>query len=248
MRVGEIWFETQEGATDELLIKYLFTSEKLSIQVHPDDELAGLQGLARGKDEAWIVLKAEDTANIGLGLREHVDKQTLREAALNGSIEQLLSWHCVSAGDFYYSPAGTIHAIGPGLTLIEVQQNTDITYRLYDYGRPRELHVDMAVAAVHPYPYQSPCRIEQHGNGRTILVHGVKFVVERWKGPHSIFFARAEEPMWIIPIAGVVHVERDSIHAGDVGLLDVECHLRTSQDSDLLIAYPGSKVRKCAKS
>src|SRR5690606_27464023 len=125
--VGEVWFQPPDGSDPDLLVKYLFTSERLSIQVHPDDEAARARGHPRGKDEAWLVLDAEPGATIGLGLIEAIDRDTLRRAALDGSIERLLDWRPVKAGDFFYSRAGTIHAIGPGLTLVEVQQNVDLT-------------------------------------------------------------------------------------------------------------------------
>src|SRR3546814_2738640 len=92
----------------------------------------------RGKDEAWLILAAEPDSTIALGTKRPVGREELRDAALDGSIEDLLDWKPVKAGDFYYSPAGTVHAIGAGITLIEVQQNVDLTYRLYDYGRPRD--------------------------------------------------------------------------------------------------------------
>jgi mannose-6-phosphate isomerase len=178
--IGEIWFE---GAADApLLVKYLFTSDRLSIQVHPDDDAARARGHPRGKDEAWYVLSAEPDAKIGLGLTRRVSPDALRAAALDGSIEHLLDWRPVVAGDFLYSPAGTIHAIGAGIALIEVQQNLDLTYRLYDYGRPRELHLDQAVAVADPAPWAAPAPPREAGPGRTVLAGGGPFSVERWRG------------------------------------------------------------------
>ena len=116
--IGEIWFVEDGDVPAELLVKYLFTSERLSIQVHPDDVAACAIGLPRGKDEAWLVLEAAPDAVIGLGLKHEVSKDELRAAAVDGSIERLIDWRPVSAGDFFYSPAGTIHAIGPGLSLM----------------------------------------------------------------------------------------------------------------------------------
>ena len=135
---------------DALLVKYLFTAERLSIQVHPDDAAPRAGPSARQGRGLVRALDAEPGATIGLGLREPVSREALRAAALDGSIEQLLDWRPVDAGDFFYSPAGTIHAIGGGISLIEIQQNLDLTYRLYDYGRPRELHLDEAMAVATP--------------------------------------------------------------------------------------------------
>jgi mannose-6-phosphate isomerase len=154
--IGEIWFEPTDDA--ELLVKYLFTSERLSIQVHPDDAAARARGYPRGKDEAWFVIDAEPGAVIGLGLTRQVSREQVRQAALDGSIENLLDWRPVAKGDLLYSPAGTVHAIGGGIALIEVQQNVDLTYRLYDYGRPRELHLDEAVAVATPGPWSPPSK------------------------------------------------------------------------------------------
>jgi len=149
--VGEIWFEPPADAP--LLVKYLFTAERLSIQVHPDDAAARARGFPRGKDEAWYILDAEPDARIGLGLTREVSREALRAAALDGSIETLLDWRRVAPGDLLYSPAGTIHAIGGGISLIEIQQNLDLTYRLYDYGRPRALHLEDGIAVAEPGPW-----------------------------------------------------------------------------------------------
>jgi mannose-6-phosphate isomerase len=155
-RIGEIWFETEAGPALPLMIKYLLTNEKLSIQVHPCDAEAQARGLPQGKEECWLVLDAEPGACIGIGTLRPLSADELRTAAQTGAIETLIDWKPVQRGDFYYVPAGTVHAIGAGLSLIEIQQNVDITYRLYDYGRQRELHLDdgVAVSRAIPYPPQ----------------------------------------------------------------------------------------------
>src|SRR4029079_19231988 len=114
-RIGEVWFT---GASDKpLLVKYLFTSERLSIQVHPSDEQARARALPRGKSECWYILDAEPGATLGLGLKLELSPDELRAAALDGSIEQLMDWRAVRAGDFFLVPAGTIHAVGAGISL-----------------------------------------------------------------------------------------------------------------------------------
>src|SRR6266849_1343486 len=129
---AEVWFE---GSSDiPLLVKYIFTTAKLSVQVHPDDAYARSQGSPRGKTEMWHVLSAQPGAKIAAGFREAISEQRLREAALTGEIVDLLAWHEACPGDTFFIPAGTVHAIGEGLTLWEIQQNSDLTYRLYDYG------------------------------------------------------------------------------------------------------------------
>ena len=135
-KIGEVWF-TADSAIP-VLVKFLFTSDKLSVQVHP----AG----AQGKTEMWYILRAEPGAQIALGFREPPSRERMREAAQSGEIESLLRWFPVKPGETYFVPAGTVHAIGAGIALCEIQQNSDITYRLYDYGRPRELHLEQGIA------------------------------------------------------------------------------------------------------
>ena len=119
--VGEVWFDAPEDVP--LLAKYIFTGDRLSIQVHPDDEQARSRGLAHGKSECWYILDAERGATAALGPTREISRDELRSAALDGSIEQIVDWRPVRAGDFYYVPAGTIHAISGGVTLLEFQQN-----------------------------------------------------------------------------------------------------------------------------
>ena len=157
-RIGEIWFEPPPELP-QLLVKYIFTSEKLSVQVHPSDAQTLAAGLGRkGKEECWLIVDAEPGAVLGIGFREALGGEAMRDAALDGGIERLLEWYPVRPGDFFYIPAGTVHAIGAGISLIEVQQNSDITYRLYDYGRPRELHLDEGVAVARGAPYPAHLR------------------------------------------------------------------------------------------
>jgi mannose-6-phosphate isomerase len=140
-KIGEVWFE----ADLPLLVKFIFTSEPLSVQVHPNDDFAAAHENSRGKTEMWYVMRAEPGARLAIGFRESISREHLREAAVSGDIERLLNWIEVEAGDAFFIPAGTVHAIGGGLAICEIQQHSDVTYRLYDYGRPRELHLDQGV-------------------------------------------------------------------------------------------------------
>jgi mannose-6-phosphate isomerase len=146
--IGEAWYLGDEELP--LLVKLIFTSERLSVQVHPADGEDG----PRGKTEMWHILDAEPGATIALGFREPITRERLWEATRTGEVEHLLNWVPVKAGDTYFTRAHTVHAIGAGIVLCEIQQNSDITYRLWDYGRPREIHVDKAVPIcdldVHP--------------------------------------------------------------------------------------------------
>jgi mannose-6-phosphate isomerase len=238
--IGEVWFQTPGDAEPDLLIKYLFTSEKLSIQVHPDDEQAQARGLPRGKDECWLILAAEPDATIAIGTHEAVDGEALRQAALDGSIESLVDWKPVKAGDFFYSPSGTIHAIGAGITVIEVQQNSDTTYRLYDYGRPRELHLDdgIAVSTTGPFvPQPAPGRV---ADDRTILVEGPKFVLERWTPGHRRFALPEGTTGWLIPVSGEGVADGVAFQAGECVTVTGESEVQVEAGGDVLFAYPGT--------
>jgi mannose-6-phosphate isomerase len=129
-----------------LLVKTLFPREKLSVQVHPNDAQAGALGLGRGKTECWYVLSAEPGAELALGFREEISADEIRAAIANGTLEEKLNYLPVKAGDMVFVDAGTVHSIGPGMVVLETQEYSDITYRLYDFGRPRELHVDAGLA------------------------------------------------------------------------------------------------------
>jgi mannose-6-phosphate isomerase len=142
-KIGEVWFEDQPPLP--LLVKFIFTTEKLSVQVHPGDEYARKHHGSRGKTEMWHILAAEPGARIAAGFTQSLTESELREASQSGEIETLLNWIDARPGDTFFIPAGTVHAIGAGLALCEIQQNSDVTYRLYDYGRPRELHLDHGV-------------------------------------------------------------------------------------------------------
>ena len=212
-RIGEIWFEPPPEL-DGLLAKYLFTSERLSVQVHPDD--AAAPPGCTGKDECWLVLDAEPGAQLAVGLREEVSEAKLREAALDGSILDLLAWREAPAGTFVYLPAGTIHAIGGGLSLVEIQQNSDITYRLYDYGRPRELHLDDALAVAHrgPHPAKHWRNVAPDFEG--VLADGPKFALAIGSGmPTAETLRVIDGPALVLPLEGGVTVSAETAKAGE---------------------------------
>ena len=156
-KIGEVWFEAPQLARLPVLVKFIFTSDRLSVQVHPDDAYAREhEGASGGKTEMWYVLRAAPGSKLAAGFMEPVSPERARESAQSGEIEHLLRWWPVEAGQVYFIPAGTVHALGGGITVCEIQQNNPITYRLYDYGRPRELHLekalDVAVFGPHPGP------------------------------------------------------------------------------------------------
>lgn len=151
-KIGEVWF-LREPEPLPLLVKFVFTSEKLSVQVHPGDAYAQAHENSPGKTEMWHVVRAGPDAAIAVGLKREVSREFLRATSLSGEIERLLNWVPVQPGDTIFTPPGTIHAIGPGVVLCEIQQQSDITYRLYDYGRARELHLRKALDVATPGPH-----------------------------------------------------------------------------------------------
>ncbi len=163
-----------------LLIKFLFPRQKLSVQVHPDDEGARLVGEACGKTECWYVARAIEGAQVGVGLRPGINREMFRLAIEANQAEHMLNWLDVRAGEMIYVDAGTVHAVGPDSIIIETQQNCDITYRLYDYGRPRELHLDLGMAAIREKTHAG--RVEpQSVRGHEVLISSPCFIVEKYK-------------------------------------------------------------------
>jgi len=240
--IGEIWFEDASGRDRELLIKYLFTSQKLSVQVHPGDAAAQARGYKRGKDEAWVVLAAEPHSTIGLGLTKSVDADTFRQAALDGSIEQLVDWRPVKPGDVIYSPAGTVHAIGAGLIVMEIQQNLDLTYRLYDYGSDRELHIDDSLAVSLREPYVGIAPPRPIGPNRLVIAENVAFVLERWTLSGGFTIAPGNATIWLLPVQGHATVDGARVELGEAVIVEGAAELRIAPDSLIYVAYPGSKV------
>ena len=136
------------GGDYPLLVKVIQADKTLSVQVHPDDEKAALYEHCRGKTECWYVLSAKEDTELVYGLNGVYNASELRKAIEANSLQDCLRYEKVKAGDFIYIPAGTVHAICGGLRLLEVQQSSDITYRLYDWGRGRECHVEKGIACI----------------------------------------------------------------------------------------------------
>ena len=239
--IGEVWFQQPGDTTPDLLIKYLFTSQPLSVQVHPNDEQAHARGLPRGKDECWNILAASRTSTIALGTKQPQDKDMMRRAAQDGSIEGLLDWKPVKAGDFLYCASDTIHAIGADLTVIEIQQNSETTYRLYDYGSDRELHLEDGMGVADPVPYRPIVSPGNAGDGRFVQVEGPKFVLERWKGGGHAVKLPAGTTGWLVPITGTGEVAGIAWQAGECVTVTGEETVTAGADADLLFAYPGTQ-------
>ena len=170
--------DTASRAASPLLIKMIFAREKLSVQVHPDDRLAQKYGEPNGKTECWLALAADPGAEVAAGLKSGVTLDQVKAGIQNGTLEQSLNLLPVHGGDMIFVDAGTVHAIWPGSILLETQQNSDLTYRLYDYGRPRELHIEKSLEAtrLHTRAGKVPPRTL---DGRTVLIDVEYFRVER---------------------------------------------------------------------
>jgi mannose-6-phosphate isomerase len=161
-----------------LLIKVLFAREKLSVQVHPDDKMAQKYGDPRGKTECWYALAAGPEAKVALGLRPGVTLDQVRAGIHDGTLEESLNIVQVVAGDLIFVDAGTVHAIWPGAILLETQQNCDLTYRMYDYGRPRVLHIEKSLEATKLVTRAGKITPTVLGD-RTVLIDVEYFRVER---------------------------------------------------------------------
>jgi len=182
-----------------LLTKFLFPHEKLSVQVHPDDEAAKLMGQPCGKTECWYVAQAQPGAQIALGLKPGVTIADLESAIHQGRAEDLLNWVNVFAGEMIYVAGGTVHTLGPGSVIVETQQQSDTTYRLYDYGRPRELHLKEGLAVVKEKVSSgkvirpAPAPIPGSNNRRAPLVAAPCFVVEMFELKEPQLFRTADD-------------------------------------------------------
>lgn len=236
-RIGEIWFEHPAGDAAPLMVKYLFTSERLSIQVHPDDAAAQAYGYARGKEECWLVLDADDNAELGVGLVRDSSVDELRDSAEAGTIERLVDWRHAKAGDFVYNSAGTIHAIGPGLTVVEVQQNVDLTYRLYDYGRPRELHLDAGLAVARTVTHSDPRDRSVPTSGTLTLVDGPKFHLIRAEGPLDTSGWPTSE-FTVTPLGAGCAVDGELIAYGECAITSDANSIDLQPGALALIAWP----------
>jgi len=213
-RIGEAWFLADRELP--LLVKLIFTSERLSVQVHPDDGEDG----PRGKTEMWHILEAEPGATIAVGFREPITRARLLESTRSGEVERLLKWIEVKPGETYFTPAHTVHAIGAGIVLCEIQQNSDVTYRLWDYGRPRPIHVEQAVPiadlTVHPGA-TAPLRLDEHHKQLVRDRHFVTELVRLAAGATEMPEPRSCQ-LWIA-IEGSGTIGGEAYRRGDVWLL-----------------------------
>ena len=242
--IGEIWFG-RDGASlkrPALLLKLLFTAESLSVQVHPDDAQAQSAGEPNGKSEAWYVIGSAPGARVAVGLKRRLTGEDLAGAIADGSIADLLNWRHVVAGEAIHVPARTIHAIGAGFVIAEIQQRSDTTYRLFDHGRPREIHAlqAMAVAETGPSSLQpAPSRLT---DARLLLVTSPHFVLERIDLPAgSNWQFDADDETWLLVLDGTARFGELEGRRGQAFFTQAEQTVIGvgAEPLVLLVAYPG---------
>jgi mannose-6-phosphate isomerase len=278
--IGEAWFTCEENATSHgktlgellkqcpeilgtgadpshpeicpLLVKLLFTRERLSVQVHPDDCYAGLHHKSLGKTEAWYVLESDPPGELGLGFRRLLTPQELKDAALSGEIDSLLDWRPVHSGDTIFVPAGTVHALGAGLTICEIQENSDITYRLYDYGRARELHLEHGLAVSKLGPHQLTTDPLPLADWRIQLLECPYFRIERLRPAPAIRFEGSPFYLLLICTKGTGIIAGQPFSAGQSWMIpagSTEFEL-DGTGSEWLLTYtakqPASALEECA--
>lgn len=262
-RIGEVWFTCEENPTSTgrrlgelltdqpeilgtaadprypglcpLLVKLVFTAERLSVQVHPDDEYAQRRHRSLGKTEAWYVLDSQPPGELAVGFRETVTPERLRSSAQSGEIEHLLAWRKVQSEDVIFVPAGTVHAIGAGLTICEIQENSDLTYRLYDYGRRRELHLEDGANVARLGPCDSVPEPVTLTPWRDQLVACNYFRVERLRLTRPIRI-QGELPSYVLLICakGSGTIAGESFAPGEAWMIP-------AQNSELELDGPGSE-------
>jgi mannose-6-phosphate isomerase len=245
--IGELWFERPGLAAPKtaLLLKLLFTTEPLSIQVHPDDAFARSIGLSNGKTEAWYILSAVAGAKVAVGLNYPRSAAELRTAITDGSIANIVHWHPVHRGDVIFIPAGTIHAIGAGIVLAEIQQHSDTTFRLFDYGRQRELHIENAVAVATAGPREPQSPPQRWSDARLVLTVNPYFTLEQIDfAPGSVWMIDAPKETWLLAIEGHAQLGATKLSPGDAVFLQAD-HADIKAGADglkALLAYPGPTI------
>jgi mannose-6-phosphate isomerase len=251
--IGEIWFE-RSGSTatpPSLLLKLLLTSQPLSIQVHPGDAYARSIGLPNGKTEAWYVLSAAPEAKVALGLKRRVSPEQLRHAIEDGSISDLVVWHTVHPGDTVLVAAGTIHAIGAGLVIAEIQQRSDTTFRLFDFDRGRELHIESGLAVANAGPVDFAVTPARLTDTRTLLTSNSHFTFERIDlAPNSAWCLAAKHETWLLVVGGSARASSFDLATGNAVFAQSDrVDIRAGRDGLAgLVAYTGGMVPQLLQS
>lgn len=242
--IGELWFQRADKSAPDpaLLLKLLFTTQPLSVQVHPEDDFARSIGLPNGKTEAWYILSAAPDAEVAVGLKRLLSSAELRAAIDDSSIVGIVQWRLVHAGDVCSVPAGTIHAIGAGIVLAEIQQRSDATFRIFDFERQRELHIENAVAIAKTGPVEEQSPPAKLSEARTTLIANRHFVLEKIKlqrGSRWLLHARRET--WMLVLEGQSGIGAIDASKGEaVFVEDERIDIEVGPDGlEGLLAYTG---------
>lgn len=236
------------GEEFPLLIKILFPKEKLSVQVHPDDAMAQRYGEPRGKTECWYALDAQPGAEVALGIKPGTTPEQVRAAIEGAHLEDLLGWLPVNKGDMIFVDAGTVHAICPGAVILETQQTSDLTYRMYDYGRPRELHIDKSIEAMRLTTGAGKIAAK-NVNGHSVLIDQKYFRVERWNTkPPSAETASTDVVQAIFVVDGKLKIEGEGFESFPVDRCQLAVipagakgwKITTESDADIVRILPQS--------
>jgi mannose-6-phosphate isomerase len=221
-------------AESPLLVKIIFAREKLSVQVHPDDRMAQKYGQPRGKTECWYAIAADPGARVAAGLKPGVTMEQVKAGIHNGSLEESLNVLPISQGDMIFVDAGTVHAIWPGSILLETQQNSDTTYRMYDYGRPRELHIEKSLEATR-LSTRAGKVTPRILSDRTILIDVEYFRVERVtvEGTRSSSSLPGEDETsnglsYLFAASGTARISSDSFGPIEIPARGIACVPATS--------------------
>ena len=242
--LGEVPY-ARYGSELPLLVKFLDTAEWLSVQVHPDDEYAHRVEAAtgfHGKTEAWYILEGE--GELMYGLERVLDKENLRSALQTGQVDGLLHRERVRPGQVIYVPAGTIHALGPGLLLYEVQQRSDLTYRLYDYGRPRELHLEKGLEVSNLEPTRIPALEPMPTGEKEALLASEAFVLERHALRETLNIIAPQESFLLLTLAsGEAQWAEGKLGWGDTLLIGAGKSVKLSGQAQFLASFVPSPAR-----
>ena len=204
-------------------------------------------GMPHGKTEAWYILSAAPHAKVAVGLKWRPTSQQLRTAIEDGSIADMIFWRHVQSGEVVFVPAGTIHAIGPGLIIAEIQQRSDATFRLFDFGRRRELHVDNAVAVAHAGSADAQTESRRLTDARTLLIACPYFVLERIDlAPESNWVLNAVSETWLLVLDGHARVGSMNLSIGETAFLEADrATIQVGADRfSGLVAYLGTESRR----
>jgi mannose-6-phosphate isomerase len=223
--VGEAWFERADPSAPlpTLLLKLIFTDGPPSNPLHPDAALARSIVAVLDKYEAWYVLSATPDARVAVGLTQELTRTQMRACIRDGTIAERVQWQAVRAGDCTFAPPGSIHAIGSGLVIVEIQQRADATLPLLDHGRGQELPVDLAVAATRTNQCARHASPRKLTAARTLLVASPRFVLERMTlAPGVVRELDAAAETWLFILAGAGQVDSIEVEAGNAVFVEGE--------------------------